>query len=193
MRPIRKEEMEYLYNDIKENFNDQKDIIKSNMIEEIDKLSSKNEIKFINKLNVQSKMKTVKEAYDTYHKFVNERELTETQLKTKLDNAIQTLTDQVNKWHTVRKWKEYDSDDLKIPENHKPLFNTLCREETEKAYYASSKGKLLKTLEKEEKRAKHILHSGQSIQNVWLHLGNIYKGCKIETLIPTEMLQLDNK
>ena len=64
MRPIRKEEMEYLYNDIKENFNDQKDIIKSNMIEEIDKLSSKNEIKFINKLNVQSKTKTVKEAYE---------------------------------------------------------------------------------------------------------------------------------
>jgi len=193
MRPIRKEEMEYIRRDIKLNFNDKKDIIKSNMINEIDKLSLKNEDNFINKLNVKIKMKTVKDAHEAYYKFVSKKEVTEAALKEKLDKVVLDLKEQVNQWYKVRKWEDYDIDKLSVPSNHKAFFNNLCRQETEKAYYASSKGKTLKTLEREETIAKHTLHSGQSIQNVWLRLGDIYTRCKIESLIPKEMLQIDNK
>ena len=193
MRPIRKEEMEYLKEDISSNFGDQKDIVKSNMVNEIDKISEKNQEKFINKLNVKKKMKAVKEAYDIYHKFVNDKEVTEHRLKEKLDKSVEDLQIQVKHWDKVRKWEKYESGDLENPNNHQAFFNNLCRQETERAYYASPKGKALKLLEIQEKRANHILHSGQSIQSVWMNLGKIYKGCKIDALIPTEMLQIENK
>ena len=193
MRPIRKEEMEYLKEDISSNFGGQKDIVKSNMVNEIDEISEKNQEKFINKLNVKKKMKAVKEAYDIYHKFVNDKEVTEHRLKNKLDKSIQDLEVQFSQWNKVRKWEDYDSNELRNPSQHQTFFNKLCRQETERAYYASPKGKALKLLEIQEKRANHILHSGQSIQSVWTNLGKIYKGCKIDALIPTEMLQIENK
>ena len=47
-----------------------------------------------------------------------------------------------------------------------------------------------KVLNKQKERAQNIIYSGDSIQNVWRYLGQVFNQAKINAEIPRQMLQL---
>ncbi len=57
------------------------------------------------------------------------------------------MYEQLLKWNKERKWTTDISRKLiSDPKDHEALIKKLCREETEKAYYAGPKGKALQAL-----------------------------------------------
>ena len=72
-------------------------------------------------------------------------------------------------------------------EDHEALIKKLCREETEKAYYAGPKGKALQLLEISKKRAKHILNSGLPLNVAVMKIAQEGASQKINFEIPQDV------
>ena len=79
-----------------------------------------------------------------YHQFVTNKNMIEQEKKNKLDKSVDQMYEQLLKWNKERKWTTDISRKLiSDPKDHEALITKLCREETEKAYYAGPKGKAL--------------------------------------------------
>ena len=77
------------------------------------------------------------------------------------------------------------------------MLKSLCREETEKQYYAGPKGKSLQLLEISKKKAKHILNSGLPLDIAVKSIGTEMATQKINLDLPKDMfnpaLAIENK
>ncbi len=161
MRPIRKEEYAYWDYNTDSEYEARKSSLKSEMIDEIDEISETNYPKFQARLKLDTLMDEIKSKHQEYHQFVTNKNMIEQEKKNKLDKAVDSMYEQLLKWNKERKWTTDISRKLiSDPKDHEALIKKLCREETEKAYYAGPKGKALQLLEISKKRAKHILNSG---------------------------------
>ena len=161
MRPIRNVEYDHWNWTIDETYDDRKSSLKTEMIEEIDQESEANYPVFKKKLKLDTDIDNIQKLYDDYHNFVTNKNLMEQQKKNALDKAVDSMHDKLGTWNKVRKWKtDISRSLLKEPKEHDRMLKSLCREETEKAYYAGPKGKALQLLEISKKKAKHILNSG---------------------------------
>ena len=191
MKPIRSNELQHLESTINHKFNDREAEVKSEMENEIQSLSDKNLDRFKKRLNIKSKAQAVANAKKELDAFVETKEQVELKLQNKLDGVVKTFFDAMENWNKVRRWK-YDFSDKseKDPESFDYMFSKLCRQETEKAYHASPKGQALRVLKRQRERAEHIIYSGDSIQNVWRYLGDVFNQAKIAAEIPRQMLQL---
>ena len=191
MKPIRSNELQHLESTINHKFNDREAEVKSEMENEIQSLSDKNLDRFKKRLNIKSKAQAVANAKKELDAFVETKEQVELKLQNKLDGVVKTFFDAMENWNKVRRWK-YDFSDKseKDPESFDYMFSKLCRQETEKAYHASPKGQALRVLKRQRERAEHIIYSGDSIQNVWRYLGQVFNQAKIAAEIPRQMLQL---
>ena len=161
MRPIRKEEYAYWDYNTDSEYEARKSSLKSEMIDEIDKISENNYAKFQAMLKLDTDMQDIKNKHKAYHDFVTNKNMMEQQLKNDLDRSVNKMYDKLVTWNKQRKWDTDISRKLVAdPKDHEALIKKLCREETEKAYYAGPKGKALQLLEISKKKAKHILNSG---------------------------------
>ena len=87
--------------------------------------------------------------------------MVEQQLKNDLSRSVDKMYEKLLTWKKPRKWQtDIERKLIEDPKDHEALIRKLCREETEKAYYAGPKGKALQLLEISKKRSKHILNSG---------------------------------
>ena len=190
MKPVRSNELQHLESTINRKFNDREAEVKSEMENEIQSLSDKNLDRFKKRLNIKSKAQAVANAKKELDAFVETKEQVELKLQNKLDSVVETFFDAMENWNKVRRWKyDFDKKD-QDPESFDHMFNALCRQETEKAYHASPKGQALRVLKRQRERAEHIIYSGDSIQNVWRYLGQVFNQAKIAAEIPRQMLQL---
>ena len=191
MKPVRSNELQHLESTINHKFNDREAEVKSEMENEIQSLSDKNLDRFKKRLNIKSKAQAVANAKKELDAFVETKEQVELKLQNKLDGVVKTFFDAMENWNKVRRWK-YDFSDKseKDPESFDYMFSKLCRQETEKAYHASPKGQALRVLKRQRESAEHIIYSGDSIQNVWRYLGDVFNQAKIAAEIPRQMLQL---
>ena len=191
MKPIRSNELQHLESTINHKFNDREAEVKSEMENEIQSLSDKNLDRFKKRLNIKSKAQAVANAKKELDNFVRTKEQVEDKLQQKLNTVVNVFFDAMENWNKVRRWK-YDFSDKseKDPESFDYMFSKLCRQETEKAYHASPKGQALRVLKRQRERAEHIIYSGDSIQNVWRYLGQVFNQAKIAAEIPRQMLQL---
>ena len=162
MRPIRQTEMDYWNFTIDNEYDNRKNSLKSEMVDEINDIADANYPKFMKALKIDKLTKDVDKLYKDYHKFKSEKELIELELKRKLDKSVNALNIQLDKWNKVRKFHDghFKRGDLEDPSKHETLFKSLCHSETERAYYASPKGRALKLLELSAKRCKHSLNAG---------------------------------
>lgn len=188
MKPVRSNELQHLESTINRKFNDREAEVKSEMENEIQSLSDKNLDRFKKRLNIKSKAQAVANAKKELDAFVETKEQVELKLQNKLDSVVETFFDAMENWNKVRRWK-YDFSD-KNERDFDHMFSKLCRQETEKAYHASPKGQALRVLKRQRERAEHIIYSGDSIQNVWRYLGDVFNQAKIAAEIPRQMLQL---
>ena len=190
MKPVRSNELQHLESTITHKFNDREAEVKSEMENEIQSLSDKNLDRFKKRLNIKSKAQAVANAKKELDDFVRTKEQVEDKLQQKLNTVVSVFFDAMENWNKVRRWKyDFDKKD-EDSESFDHMFSALCRQETEKAYHASPKGQALRVLKRQRERAEHIIYSGDSIQNVWRYLGEVFNQAKIAAEIPRQMLQL---
>jgi hypothetical protein len=161
MRPIRNVEYDHWNYTIDETYDDRKSSLKTEMIDEIDDLSEENYGAFKAKLKLDKVMDDIAKKYQDYTDFVKNKKAIEEQKSNDLTRAIDQMYDILQKFNKERKWDtDVEHSMLKDPKDHDILLKKLCREETEKAYYAGPKGRALQMLEISKKKSKHVLNSG---------------------------------
>ena len=198
MRPIRQTEMDYWNFTIDREYDDRKNSLKSEMVDEINDIADTNYPKFVKALKVDKLIKDIDFLSKDYQKFKSEKELIELEKKRKLDKAVNALNIQLDKWNKVRKWqdKHFARGDLEKPEKHDEIFKGLCHQETEKAYYASPKGRALKLLEISAKRCKHSLNAGLPLDTAVSVIHQEMASQKIKLDLPKNVfnpMMLENK
>ncbi len=199
MRPIRQTEMDYWNFTIDREYDDRKNSLKSEMVDEINDIADTNYPKFVKALKVDKLIKDIDSLYKDYHKFKSEKELIEQEKKRNLDKAVNALSIQLDKWNKVRKWKtdgHFKHGDLERPDKHDQLFKGLCHQETERAYYASPKGRALKLLEISAKRCKHSLNAGLPLDTAVSVIHQEMASQKIKLDLPKNVfnpMMLENK
>ena len=198
MRPIRQTEMDYWNFTIDSEYDNRKNSLKSEMVDEINDIADANYPKFMKALKIDKLTKEVDKLYKDYYKFKSEKELIELELKRKLDKSVNALTVQLDKWNKVRKFHDghFKHKDLEDPSKHEPLFKKLCHAETERAYYASPKGRALKLLEISAKRCKHSLNAGLPLDTAVSVIHREMASQKINLDLPKNVfnpLMLENK
>ena len=198
MRPIRQTEMDYWNFTIDSEYDNRKNSLKSEMIDEINDIADTNYPKFVKALKVDKLIKDIDSLYKDYHKFKSEKELIEQEKKRNLDKAVNALSIQLDKWNKVRKFHDghFKHGDLQDPSKHDQLFKGLCHQETERAYYASPKGRALKLLEISAKRCKDSLNAGLPLDTAVSVIHQEMKSQKINLDLPKNVfnpLMLENK
>ena len=188
MRPIRKEEYAYWDYNTDSEYEARKSSLKSEMIDEIDQISDDNYPKFQARLKLDTDMQDIKDKYKAYHDFVTNKNMMEQQLKNDLDRSVNKMYDKLQTWNKQRKWTTDISRKLIAdPKDHEALIKKLCREETEKAYYAGPKGKALQLLEISKKKAKHILNSGLTLNVAVMRIAEEGATQRINFQIPRDV------
>ena len=188
MRPIRKEEYAYWDYNTDSEYETRKNSLKSEMIEEIEEETDTNLPAFKSKLKLDPDMKSIQDKYKAYHEFVTTKNMVEQQLKNDLSRAVDKMYEKLLTWKKPRKWDTDISRKLiEEPKDHEALLRKLCREETEKAYYAGPRGKALQLLEISKKKAKHILNSGLPLNVAVMRIAEEGRSMKIDFQIPKDI------
>ena len=188
MRPIRKEEYSYWDYNTDTEYENRKASLKSEMIEEIEEETDANLEAFRSKLKLDADMKSILEKYKAYHEFVTTKNMVEQQLKNDLSRSVDKMYEKLLTWKKPRKWQtDIERKLIEDPKDHEALIRKLCREETEKAYYAGPKGKALQLLEISKKRSKHILNSGLPLNVAVMRIAQEGATQKINFEIPKDV------
>ena len=188
MRPIRKEEYAYWDYNTDSEYETRKNSLKSEMIEEIEEETDTNLPAFKSKLKLDPDMKSIQDKYKAYHEFVTTKNMVEQQLKNDLGRAVDKMYEKLLTWKKPRKWDTDISRKLiEEPKDHEALLRKLCREETEKAYYAGPRGKALQLLEISKKKSKHILNSGLPLNVAVMRIAEEGATQKINFQIPKDV------
>ena len=114
--------------------------------------------------------------------------MVEQQLKNDLSRSVDKMYEKLLTWKKPRKWQtDIERKLIEDPKDHEALIRKLCREETEKAYYAGPKGKALQLLEISKKRSKHILNSGLPLNVAVMRIAQEGATQKINFEIPKDV------
>ena len=188
MRPIRNVEYDHWNYTIDETYDDRKSSLKTEMIDEIDDLSEENYEAFKAKLKLDKVIKDIEAKYHDYTDFVKNKKAMEEQKSNDLNRAIDQMYDILQKFNKERKWKtDVEHSMLKDPKDHDILLKKLCREETEKAYYAGPKGRALQLLDISKKKSKHVLNSGLPLDLAVKSISMEMASQKINLDLPKDM------
>lgn len=197
MKPIRKNELEYLDNYIADKFRHRRQDMESAIEADTQKQTDKNYKSFVSKLGIKAEIKAFKDAEDKLNKFVRSKESYELKLEQGKRIARDKLLEKLKSWTNIRSWKSrYDNSyewDVKSMEDLEPALRQVCKQETKRAVQKLPKYKVKQDLELLEEQAKNVLYSGRDIMQVWKHLGMTFKASGVPVAAPKEFLQLESK
>ena len=201
MIPIRKNELEYLEQYVKDKFIDRRKKIESEIHLETNKAIDKNFKNFLAKLDIDKDLNAIEIAKDKLEKFQDSKDNYESKLRAAVATAAEKVQKNLKKWQSIRRWDQDNDSSVKLDNKSDDWFQNVnnlkyylrekCADETTKLIERSDKFKEKKILDVMEEEAKNILYSGQSIQDVWKYLGSTFKRANIEVQAPKAMLQLD--
>ena len=197
MKPIRKNELEYLDNYIADKFRHRRQDMESAIEADTQKQTDKNYKSFVSKLGIKAEIKAFKDAEDKLNKFVRSKESYEEKLEKGKRLAREKLLEKLKSWTNIRSWKSrYDNAyewDIKNMEDLEPALRQVCKQETKRAVQKLPKYKVKQDLELLEEQARNVLYSGRDIMQVWKHLGMTFKASGVPVAAPKEFLQLESK
>ena len=197
MKPIRKNELEYLDNYITDKFRHRRQDMESAIEADTQKQTDKNYKSFVSKLGIKAEIKAFKDAEDKLNKFVRSKESYEEKLEKSKRIARDKLLEKLKSWTNIRSWKSrYDNAyewDISNVEDLEPALRQVCKQETKRAVQKLPKYKVKQDLELLEEQAKNVLYSGRDIMQVWKHLGMTFKASGVPVAAPKEFLQLESK
>ncbi len=193
MKPIRKDEQEYLYNYIRNKFNDKRSALESDRELEVETQSKKNYKKFVSTLKISNMIKEAEKLQKDYDSFVTSKERVESEKLQKLKKHIQLIEDHMRKWKNIRRWERtpdfmsYDGSKPKLY-NIESYINEVLQQETRKAYDNSSKGKAIKELDAQRESCENALYSGSSLGSVRGYIHNVLTKAQISDSIPNQLM-----
>ena len=191
MRPIRKQELDYLDRLINNKFQEKQSAIRSQCELEVGKQLEKDFIKFVSTLRLDKLLKDAEQAEKDYQDFKLSKDAKETALNQNAIKRKQALLEKVNQWSDIRDWQISNRADTvdEVLDNLKKA----CRQELEEKYKNSEKGKFFKYLQNGIEDARNILYSGLSIEDVWKNLEQVFNQAQIEVRVPKSMTQIASK
>jgi len=197
MKPIRKDELMYLDQLIKDKFRDRRQDMQSAIESDTQKQTDKNLKSFIGKLGIKAEIKAFKDAEDKLKKFIANKESYELKLSAAKEKAKRKLESKLDSWSNIRNWKtnnesNYDFS-IKNVEDVDESLHDVCKFETRKAVEKLPKYKVMKDLELLEEQARNVLYSGRDIMQVWKYLGMTFKTSGIPVAYSKDFLQLESK
>ena len=202
MKPIRKDEIEYLSNYIDRKFKSRRSALESEREFEVDRTKDKNLPAFKSKLNIEKLLKTVVELEQDYTDYRDNYDKKLTEIRNKCLFAGQKLEKKLQTWQKIRNWKESpdvvnDKFDNKVSPvkltELEDYIDTMCKQETRKAYDSSKKGAAIRLLDSQREEAENALYSGGSIQAVRQYISNIFKNAGIPDSVAKNLLMLSEK
>ena len=202
MKPIRKDEIEYLSNYIDRKFKSRRSALESQREIEVDQTVDKNLAAFKSKLNVEKLLKTVV-ALDTAYKSYRDNHAKKLDdMREDVKAAAHKLEKKLDRWNTIRNWKQepdlisdsfkHDEDVICINEMNSYI-EDRCKDETTKAYDASKKGAAIRLLDAQREESENALYSGGSIQAVRQYISGIFQRAGIQDSIAKNLLMLSEK
>jgi hypothetical protein len=191
MRPIRKQELDYLHQLINNKFQEKQSAVRSQCELEVGKQLEKDFNKFLSTLKLEKLLKDAEQAEKDFEDFKQSKDAKETALNQNAIKKKQALLEKVNQWSDIRDWQISSRADTvdEVISNLKKA----CRQELEDKYKNSEKGKFFKYLQNGIEDAKNTLYSGLSIDDVWKNLENIFGKAQIEVRVPKSFTQIASK
>ena len=202
MKPIRKDEIEYLSNYIDRKFKSRRSALESEREFEVDRTKDKNLPAFKSKLNIEKLLKTVVELQKDYTDYRDNYDKKLTEVRNKCLAAGVKLEKKLQTWQKIRNWKESpdvvnDKFDNKVSpvklDELQEYIDAMCKQETRKAYDSSKKGAAIRLLDSQREEAENALYSGGSIQAVRQYISGIFKRAGIPDAIAGNLLMLSEK
>ena len=193
MKPIRKDEQEYLRSYISDKFRDKRSALESDREIEVEAQSKKNYKKFVSTLKISNMMKQAEKLQKDYDNFVASKEKVESEKLQKLKRHIQLIEDHMRKWKNIRRWDSspnfmsYDGSKPKLY-NIESYINEVLQQETRRAYDNSSKGKAIKELDAQRESCENALYSGSSLGSVRGYIHNVLTKAQISDSIPNQLM-----
>ena len=202
MKPIRKDEIEYLSNYIDRKFKSRRSALESEREVEVDRTTDKNLPAFKSKLNVEKLLKTVVQLEKEYVDYRDNYDKKLTEIRNKCLTAGEKLEKKLNNWSRVRNWKneadivndKFDNkvSPVKLNEVHSYI-EDRCKDETRKAYDQSKKGAAIRLLDAQREESENALYSGGSIQAVRQYISNVFNKAGIPDSVAKNLLMLSDK
>ena len=202
MKPIRKDEIEYLSNYIDKKFQSRRSALESQREIEVDQTVDKNLAAFKSKLNVEKLLKNVVQLEKEYTDYRDNYDRKLTEIRNKALVAAEKLEKKLNNWKSIRNWKEQadivnDKFDNKVSPVKLVDINCYieerCKDETRKAYDASKKGSAIRLLDAQREESENALYSGGSIQAVRQYISGIFQKAGIQDSVAKNLLMLSEK
>ena len=202
MKPIRKDEIEYLSNYIDKKFKSRRSALESEREFEVDRTTEKNLPAFKSKLNVEKLLKNVVQLEKEYTDYRDNYDRKLTEIRNKALVAAEKLEKKLNNWKSIRNLKEQadivnDKFDNKVSPVKLVDINCYieerCKDETRKAYDASKKGAAIRLLDAQREESENALYSGGSIQAVRQYISGIFQRAGIQDSVAKNLLMLSEK
>ena len=199
MKPIRKDEQEYLRTYIGRKFDNRRSALESERQVDVDQEVDKNLHKFRKMLNIEKLIKDVQKASDEYEDFVTNYEARKATKKDSLYKLGSQLQKKLSKWQSIRRWEKSPSfithnterDELPVDmDDAIKYIATVCEEETIKAYDRSKKGIAIRSLDAQKEEAENALYSGGSMVDVRQYIHNIFNTAGIADRVAKSLLML---
>ena len=202
MKPIRKDEQEYLKGYIERKFDNRRSALESERQVDVDREVDKNLVKFRKALNIESLIKDVQKASDEFDDFVNNYERRKNDKRDALEKLGNTLQKKLRKWQSIRRWeKQPDFINWNDGKKGNPVnmdeaikyIAQVCEEETIKAYDRSKKGVAIRSLDAQKEEAENALYSGGSMEAVRQYIHEIFNTAGIQDRVAKKLLAISAK
>ena len=202
MKPIRKDEIEYLSNYIDRKFKSRRSALESEREVEVDRTTDKNLPAFKAKLNIEKLLKNVVQLEKEYTDYRDNYDRKLTEIRDKCRIAGEKLEKKLNNWNQIRNWKsEADIVNDKFDNKVSPVrldqvdsyIEARCKDETRKAYDQSKKGAAIRLLDAQREESENALYSGGSIQAVRQYISNVFNKAGIPDSVAKNLLMLSEK
>ena len=193
MKPIRKDEKEYLRVYIQDKFRSKRSALESDRELQVEEQSKKNYKKFVSTLKISSMIKQAEKLQKDYDNFVTSKEKVESEKLQKLKRHIQLIEDHMRKWKNIRRWDSspnfmsYDGSKPKLY-NIESYINEVLQQETRNAYDNSSRGKAIKELDAQRESCENALYSGSSLGSVRGYIHNVLTKAQISDSMPNQLM-----
>jgi|TARA_R100000278_G_C5400482_1_gene139395 DNA repair exonuclease SbcCD ATPase subunit len=195
MKPIRSNELEFWVNYIRDEFNDKRESIETEISMEAQKIADKKKQSFPKVCGIEKDLKNLEQATKKYDAFVSSKQETESKLLSEKEVIAQKIGVKLNRISKARGWKWPNGNTVRLDDTAKKdieWFNSqldeVCYQEAKR--HVQKNHTLYNQMNDLQKNCKVIVHTGGDINSTVRTLKNQMKKADINLTVPQELLQI---
>ena len=195
MKPIRSNELEFWVNYIREEFNDKKSSIDTEISMEAQRIADKKKQSFPKVCGVEKDLKNLDQAIKKYEAFVSSKQATESKLLSEKQAIAQQIGVKLNRISKSRGWKDHHDSNVKFDDTSKEdvdwfvsQLDEVCYDEAKR--HVRKNHTLYNQMNDLQKNCKVIVHTGSDINSTVKTLKDQMKKADINLAVPQELLRI---